>query len=102
MTTLFDKARNPALNVPHKRAFKLRYFSKSSNGIEPTMTRTYLRLDTAVPAALRTAITKGEAGDMFVLLHNEFEFEIARVFVDAGGVHIKWDAQLLNFKPENL
>lgn len=103
MTSLFNSARSPALIVPHKRVFKLHYHSKaSSDGVKPTLTRTYLRLDTAVPAALRMAITKGEAGDMFVLLHHEFEFEIARVYVNSDGVHIKWDTNLVNFKPSNF
>lgn len=95
--TPFEAARNPDLITLHKRVFKLTHYKKD-NPTEAVMSRTYLRLDTAIPAAMRLAVTSGEAGDHYVLAHAEHGFEVARVHLTAFMVSIIWDQQLLTFK----
>lgn len=94
--TLFDAARNPALIRHPKRAFRVKHMSYRD---ELLLQRTYLRLDTAVPAALRIAINHASPGDRFILMHAEFEFEVARIFVGSDEINLVWDAHLMSFTP---
>ena len=96
-TSPFEAARNPDLIVLHKRVFKLTHYKKA-NPKEAVMSRTYLRLDTAIPAAMRLAVTTAEVGDHYVLTHAEHGFEVARIGLTPLSIVVVWDQKLLTFK----